>query len=171
MTLRDQYLGTRIKQKPDITGKGGTAWNVTFPRREGLKAIVGAYIVYHPGGHPFWDHWLMSCIHLREIEGTPPAVMHYSDATHEMMTVALDPGYALPNPEDASMVHYLSPLDFNEQFKVDNDAQAHEVLEVLVVLACDAIISPDVDFKQAWTAALWKTAHRVKSAPGGATLQ
>lgn len=163
------YQGTRILHMPDLVSTPphgrGRAWRVNWTTARAVQshpdATVASWLVHAPGAHPFWDHYVFSIIHLRKTEGLPAPNLAYPDATHEMMIVALDPGESLPDPKTMITMHYLRPVDFHEQCKLRNDADADKLLEVLVTLAVDNILSPDTDYRDAWTAAFWKTAHRL----------
>ena len=54
----------------DITGTHGRAWRLELGTGTALQnATVASYLLYVPGAHICWDHWLVGVAHLREIEG------------------------------------------------------------------------------------------------------
>ena len=167
------YQSTRILTPPDLQGQGergrGQAWRIDLDAARRATQIkdgsVSAWIVHAPGAHLCWDHYIFSIIHLREVEGMPAPTLRYPDATHEMLIMALDPGFSLPDPRQFIKCAYLQPADFIEQCRLPDDAAADELLETLVILAVDGLISPDTDYRQVWTAALWQTAKRLNPNP------
>lgn len=132
--------------------------------RRDWDATVGIYIVQAFGAHPLWDHWAVCVIHLRPIDGVPPAKRLFATATHELMIVALNPDAPLPELGPSPItVHTLSPVDVIEQFEVENDAGAAEILALSVKAIVEGYMSPDQDFRAKWHTAIQRTAEHFRS--------
>lgn len=165
MSPTNPYQGTRIAAPPTFTGHAGYAWRLEMPPvgQRGLPdhdGTVDMVIVKVAGAHPLWDHWMLSVIHLRPIEGVRPAHITRPGATHEVIFVALDPGRPLP----ASLVvassfrpHFLLPVDLAEQIIASDDAQAQQIFELAVRAIVSGVASPDADWRAWWRAALAET--------------
>ena len=63
----------------DIVGRVGKAWVISG---EGWPATVAGYYIHRPAGLP-WTWWQIAVVHLREVEGAPPAKIFLPGATHE----------------------------------------------------------------------------------------
>lgn len=163
MTVR--YQGTRITAPPTFAGVGGSAWRVQLQElgqraTPDQDATVGCFLVQAPGAHAFWDHYIVSVVHLRPIVGVKPPVITRAGATHELMIMALNPEQPLPSPVVAPgwQIHFLTPIDVIEQFRVADDAIADKVLELAVRAIVDGCGSPDQDWRRWWTNAIAETA-------------
>lgn len=106
--------------------------------------------------HPFWDHWAIGLLHLRDIPGLPPAVKDNPDQTHEFMILALNPGENINNRTvyDADNLPqplpWLKPVDVTVRFKCENDAKAQDICEQAVKLIVAGRASPDQDYRTFW---------------------
>jgi hypothetical protein len=166
-----RYGGTRIAEPPTFEGRAGKAWRLTMPP-PGERPLrdhdgtVGGFIVNAQGAHPFWDHWMISVVHLRPIEGVQPATIVVEGATHELMIAAIDPELPLPSLDAATeswRVHWLRPIDVLEQFQAKDDAVAHQILELAVQAIVGGYASPDQDWRRWWKNAVASTAERYAS--------
>lgn len=160
------YAGTAITEPPTFTGRAGRAWRLRMPpvghrHRPDNDATVDAFIVRVPGAHIAWDHWMVSLIHLRPIDGVKPAEIRVGDATHEFMILALNPEEPLPGLDVDENFHpaWLSPIDVAEQFTAANDAVAAEIGELAVRTIVDGYASPDQDWRAWWKNAIATTAQ------------
>src|SRR5687767_6509261 len=97
-----RYQGTRIEEAPTLSGPAGQAWRLRLAppgerSRPDFDGTVAIWICRAPGAHILWDHWMLTAIHLRPIEGVKAAHKHFEAATHEFMIVALNPEQPLPS--------------------------------------------------------------------------
>lgn len=165
------YCGTRIDAQPTFSGARGRAWRVTLPpvgerRRRDEEGTVGMFIVQASGAHPLWDHWFVTLIHLRPIEGVKPAHIRQEGATHEFMIASADPTAPLPGlvidgPEWRP--RWLTPIDVVEQFAATDDVVADRILELAVRAIVDGVASPDQDWRPWWKNAIATTAEHYHS--------
>lgn len=110
---------------------------------------MSAWIVYAPWAHPGWHSYLLSVVHLRESEGAKPPVINLPGATHELMLLALDPGYPL---QARRLPHFLTPPNFVGQFVADSDEAAAERVAGDVRDICAGLLNPDTDALRQWIA-------------------
>jgi hypothetical protein len=140
---------------PDKVGVG-RAWRVILePRTLDQTATLACWLVHCPGAHPFWDHWLIACIHLREIEGVAPPAKDYPEAEFELMVAALDPKSDL-DPDRCNW-QVLTPLDVHEQFHGVSDEIAQHIAEMFVNVVVSGKLSPDRDYRSVWRTMLRNT--------------
>ncbi len=143
-------------RRPDFVGAGSwCAWRVKLPaigqrERPDHDATVGMWLLFCPGAHLAWSYWWLTLIHLRPIDGVPPAKITTSGAGWELMCCAQSPDDA-PNPDDAASLRMLHPLDWIVQFgDVPDDTRAREVAELVVKSIMRGDCSPDQDFRSFW---------------------
>lgn len=160
------YAGTRINEPATFRGVAGDAWRARVPEvghrgRPSFDATVGGFIVRAPGVHVFWDHYLVSVIHLRPIDGEKSPVIRRPGATHELIIAALNPERPLPPLDwtDDYSVSFLTPIDVEAQFVAANDAVADRILELSVRTIVDGLASPDQDWRAWWERSLEHTAR------------
>jgi hypothetical protein len=167
------YAGTTITEPPTIAGRYGRAWQVRLPPvgQRGAPQFDGtldAYLLHRPGAHAFWDHWLVSVVHLRPIDGVPPAVLQAPTSTHELLIAALDPQTALPTLDVTDLTtwrpHLLRPFDVMEQFSAANDAIAADVFDVAIRTIVEHGASPDQDWRGWWRSMIAETAATLAGA-------
>ncbi len=162
-----RHRGTRIEEAPTFQGRGGKCWRVRLPPvgqrfRPDWDATVGCFIVHVPGAHIAWDHWFVSVVHLRPIEGVKPAFVRAAGLTHEFVIASIDPDSPLPPPVVSGPnwgPRFLTPLDVVEQFTTANDAVADEILELAVLAIVGGQASPDSDWRAWWKDSIARTAQ------------
>jgi hypothetical protein len=139
-------------REPDFKGAFGTLWRVAKPdpaklERPDHEASLGVWLLTVPSAHPMWHSYALAVISLRDIPGVPPASKQYSEATHELLLMALDPGVSLPDPDDALhfKLAYLTPPNLVEQFHGVTDEQAVQIGELLARSFIDGHANPDTD--------------------------
>jgi hypothetical protein len=159
-----QHGAWLAERPPTIEGHSARAWIITaHPQHPDETASVAAWLLYMPGAHPFWAYWMLSVVHLRNIEGqSRPAIKHHDDATHELIVLTLNPEHAPPDPARWDHVHYLEPFDQVIQFTVPTDADAAKLLELAVRRCCDGYLSPDQDYRDVWRRAVAETAAHAR---------
>jgi hypothetical protein len=123
-------------------GPWGEATELTVPHdgNPDHLATLANWFVWAPPAHPLWPHYILSCVHLRDIEGqSKPPHRRFSDASHEVLLIALNPQLGpwtaenvveklLARPERSP---YLRPLNACEQFSHATDDQAIELTRSL----------------------------------------
>lgn len=139
------------RRDPDLQGPAGRAWDVPFPKdKDGTHAGLSTWIVNVPGAHPFWSWWAIHLIHLRELEGFPPAKKQYPEAEYEFLITAINPEQC-PEPDpDIPGYPFLEPVDVCEHFHGIIDADAIRICRLAVRAIVDGHLSPDQDFRPAW---------------------
>lgn len=153
---------------PDLEGYG-RAWKVECPDAlaHQREAACGQWLVHAPHGHPWWPWYAVQAVHLRPLEGQPPAALQFPGASHELLVVALDPDKPLPevkrwgSPDTPPMCH-LEPVDQCVQFIVADDDQARQVCELVVRHIVLDGQSPDQDFRAYWASGIANTAEHVR---------
>lgn len=113
-------------------------------------AIVATWIIEAPWAHPLWHSYILSLVHLREVEGQPPATIYRPDATHEMVLEALNPEFPRQAIFDRCEIARLSPVNFAVQLAVRDDAAAAAVALDVVQRIAKGRLNPDTDFRQQW---------------------
>ena len=143
-------------RNPDKQGKAGQAWIIDVKKRGGpaVDADVRTYMVKGKSFHKFWDTWIVSMIHLRDIPGMPPATLTKPNHTHEFLIMALDPGKDTKNffnydPDDFK-ANYLEPIDCCVQFECPTDVEALDLCDVAVQAIVNGQMSPDSDYASVW---------------------
>jgi len=141
---------------PDKQGPWKAWLSKAAPRSLAQTATIRAYLLHCPGAHAAWSYWMVDLIHLRPIEGVPPASKSYAEAEYELISIALNPAHdAALDPDDASTFRHLRPIDFAHQFHGVDDASAIDLLDRLVDLVVAGRLSPDSDYARAWKQLLW----------------
>jgi hypothetical protein len=95
-------------------------------------------------------------VHLRAVEGLPPAHFDYPEAEYELNTIALDPQKCPPDV-DAFRLPLMMPLDVHEQFHGVTDEQAVAMIERSVEMIVAGELAPDSDFRATWKRYVWGT--------------
>lgn len=121
-------------------------------------------LLHCPGAHAFWSWWQISLIHLRPVEGYPPAKV-LPGMTHEIVTLAIDPERCpVPDPKDwAAGYPHLLPIDVEQQFQAPDDATAVALFEWLCEEVSRGQLSPDQDYRRFWAAQIQAWLERRKA--------
>lgn len=141
---------------PDVSGMGSAvrAWEI-----EPTGSVCGRWLVSHPGAHPSWSWWVVSAVHLREEPGLCAPSLQFDEATHEIISVALDPGYE-PDPDNLN-IRYLTPIDLVHQVGGITDAQAAHLVRGMVLWSATGEISLDSDYASVWKRTLNRTVEHI----------
>jgi len=139
-------------REPDIAGSHGKAWKLKVKPPQD-KTTLNAYVLSCYGAHAFWNWWVVSIIHLHDVEGMPAAVKNYPEATHEFLILTINPESCPPDPDNLE-VAYLMPPDAALQFDGLTDEQAAKFVDEAVCAIVDGRISPDQDYRSAWEQAI-----------------
>jgi hypothetical protein len=153
-----------MRRKPDVEGPYGRAWRLATPKPE-HAACLGSWIVNVPGAHPFWEHWLVALVHLRDVPGIPPAHKKYTSAEFEFSIQSINPE-TCPEPDpDKSGDGYplLRPIDVVEQFHGLSDHDAQRVVDRCIEAMLHGRISPDQDARTLWNLAIQETVAHFRS--------
>lgn len=159
-----------VIQAPTLSMPRGKAWRLDLrivrannpPRKE--DAAVDVWLVEAPWAHPAWHSYLITLIHLRPIEGTPPPVLLREFVSHEILVLALEP----QGDRDRLLVEgtgqhcrVLSPQNYAGQFTEIEDALAQARVRYAVEQICTGNLSPDSDFRAQWVALFGPDAREV----------
>lgn len=152
--------------KPTLEGKFGRAWDLS-DTPHAKATTVGAFLIETAPRtfHPFWFQWMISVVHLRDVEGFLPAHKEYPDAEYEFMIVSVNPEHPTTAEEiiGGGALQYLLPVDVVVQFHGVSDDEAAD----LAKMAASAIVhhgfSPDQDFRSDWKETLWNSIEHVRT--------
>lgn len=145
---------------PDLKGPAGQAWKT--PIEPGPHTSLALWLINVPKAHPHWSWWTVGVIHLRDVEGLPPAKKHYPEAAYEFLIMALNPERCPEPVLDPSSWSFLSPADVVEQFHGMIDIEAVRLCEQAVRAIMDGRLSPDQDFRSAWHNTIQTTAEHYR---------
>lgn len=129
---------------------------------EGHPTALASALLHCPGAHAFWSWWLISTVHLRPVEGFPPAELYVEGATHEILVVAIDPERC-PTPDPAACMQgypHLTPADQIVQATLRSDGAAIDLHRWLCEEVAAGRLSPDSDYRRLWQDSI---AHWVKT--------
>lgn len=132
---------------PTISGRHGHAWQIenTLFAEQFRRFMAGpAWFVLLPAAHPLWPHYLLSCAHLRTVDGFPRPQLSFPEATHELVLQALNPESA-PNPTDTNGWHTMTPVNVAEQFHVDDDEQAASLVRLVAQALVHGVLPSECD--------------------------
>lgn len=142
---------------PDLDGPRGQAWLVRDDETRAMYAktnrkvpptsTVVWWLIHAPGYHPWWNNYQLSLIHLRPVDGLPPAKINLPGATHEVMLFAMSPDSQFSLE---SFMIPLSPANFFGQFIAHDDESAAEKIKETVNEILIGSLSPDTDYVREW---------------------
>lgn len=144
---------------PDLHNRW-SAWRLPVKPTTKPHASLGLWVVHCPGVHVAWSYWAVSLVHLRPLEGAPPAALSYPDAEYEITSIALDPAHE-PDVDGNAGLRFLMPVDVSEQFHGCTDAQAVQLLDLFIRTIVDGRLAPDSDFRSQWKRSLWATLEHI----------
>lgn len=150
-TLRVPSMGGA----PDEIG-AAWEWNNSMP------ATLAAWLLHRPDAHPFWANYLVSIVHLRPIEGMPPAKKTSPEMTHELLVLALDPNH-VPNPDDEKTCRPLQPANLVHQLALPDDATALQLVEQFTRALVDGSLNPDTDHRSCQKRWIEETLSKLRS--------
>lgn len=149
-------------------GPMGTATLLDInPKIHGAATTVTWWLL-QGGWHPAWSQFVLAVVSLRDVDGYPPAKLHYPGATHELQVLALDPGnpprvHSVPElvEHGIALCGYLQPIDVIHQF-IATDDEMTELAELLARACVDGMMTPSTDdareaIRQGWLSACVKT--------------
>ena len=103
-------------------------------------AVVARWVVTSEVFHPVWRQYMMSLIHLRDIDGYGSATLDFPGATHAVCSVTLDPS---KGDFQEGGFEYLVPINFEAQFTAASDTDAQKVLDSFVVRVLNSEMTPE----------------------------
>lgn len=134
---------------PDLEGPAGRAWKVDRGARDDGKAnaSVEGWILNLPRANPvgLWSWFSVELVHLRPVEGVPPATVTVEGATHELLALARKSGNGCDPDDPTTWGGVLRPFDLVRQFRVEGDEAAVEVLRGMVEGYVRGQVVPDSD--------------------------
>lgn len=158
----------RIRHQAEMETAHADSWGY-------VSSSLADYIINGPY-HPLWSWWYLGLIHLRPIEGAPPAIKQYPEAEYELMCMSLNPDGEPGRPKvpnldkieagdmKGGLPGFLTPADFAVQFHGVTDEQAREVAEH-AARAIARGVSCDSDFRSWWKRAIPNTVEHVLGEP------
>lgn len=107
-------------------------------------AALRAVLLHRPDAHPIWHTYMLSIVHLRPISEAPPAILRFSDSSHEIAILALDPDCS-PYPHVARSVRPLMPPNLAHQIRGRTDQTALTLFGAFVTALSSGELNPDTD--------------------------
>lgn len=115
-----------------LSGRAGAAQEQFVQLEPGdnpdFQAHLGSWFILAPLQSPAWDHYILSLIHLRPIEGVEPAVILQKGATHEFQMAAIA-REGIPVADNPATWRWLQPVNLSEQVNLPSDEAAVRLLE------------------------------------------
>lgn len=164
---------------PDLVGRVGQAWKVnvgpaTLDDRQRLLSSSGtsldSYVVTGPW-HPFWDHWLVYLVSLKDIPGIDPPKKSYPEAEYELAIWSLQAPDGQRSGMKASLADIeagrkgfaiLTPPDAVNQFHGLTPDEANSVLRLVVTAIVGGRASPDSDWRNWWRVYIENTVRHAR---------
>lgn len=110
-------------------------------------AALRAVLLHRPDAHPVWHTYQVSLVHLRPLPGAPAAALTSSDASHEILILALDP-QSQPDPAVPSTIRPLMPPNLAHQLRGRTDDHALTMFAAFVQALSVGELNPDTDHRQ-----------------------
>lgn len=149
-------------------GRNGRAERLTLdPSLQGADTTLAWWLLTGTW-HPAWPQFVISVIHLRDVEGREPAKLQFPGATHELIVLALNPGDPPKVYEAADLERkglklcgYLEPIDVVHQFEA-TDEQMEKLARLSAWGCVDGLLNPSTDdareyYREQWLIACVKT--------------
>lgn len=96
------------------------------PKEDKFGIVVGRWFIECvPHLHPLWNHYLVVCTSLKDVEGLPTAIKLTPEMTHELHVLALNRDHK-PVYNDDSTHQVLTPINYAYQFTA-TDEQAKQI--------------------------------------------
>lgn len=120
-----------MSDKHEIQGHLGYADKITDKRFDTHPTGIAGYLLCAPSVHPLWSYYVAQLVHLRDVEGIPPAQKQREDVTHEIVVLALN-RESPPKKDDIDTMKWLLPPNHVVQFSCDTDEKAAKILGEVV---------------------------------------
>jgi hypothetical protein len=151
----------------DVLPEGPRGTCLRLPAHEKWPATVCAWVVSAPWAHPVWSQYVISVVHLRDVDGVGAASITRPGSTHELLVVALNPQYPITTARDFVALAergtspLLTPPNVVHQFRCDDDEDAVEVCWLAVTAVLNARLTPEpegiVGAREEWVAGIAMT--------------
>jgi hypothetical protein len=140
------------------------------PALDGAGTTVCWWLLTGPW-HPLWPQFVLSVVSLRDVEGVPPAKLHFPGATHELLVLALNPddgptatvhtAQTLEQGGFRAVGGHLEPADVVHQFTA-TDEEMLQLADLLCRACVDGHLTPSTDdardrLREAWLSTCVKT--------------
>lgn len=162
--------------RPVYTGAFGEAQRLDInPALDGADTTITWWLLTGQW-HPIWPQFVISVVHLRDVEGRPPAKLHFEGATHELAVMALNPGdgpaATIHTPEVlargglAAVGGFLQPIDVVHQFTA-TDEEMVQLADLCAKACINGVLTPSTDdnrpaFREAWLSACVRTLAHIR---------
>jgi hypothetical protein len=147
----------------ELTGPHGTAIRIPRTHYTDKPATLDAFIITAPGWHPLWSQYMLALITLADLPGQPPATLERPGATHQIITMAMDPdlGPYTPDSFAGRRVQYLRPGNIGAQFTAA-DQQALDLLPLCAQAVIFGHLNPETSdapqrIRAAWAQSIQQT--------------
>lgn len=153
-----------------LEGPAGVAREVIVDEFDTVdqSATLACWFLTCPGQSPAWENYLLSCVHLRPVEGAEhDAVINVPGATHELMVLAMNPDFH-PVAEDPETWGFLRPTNVIEQFEVPSDNDAIRLTGQTVRAVLDGIFwaePPLAGQVEPWRSSIIRTSAHYRGEP------
>lgn len=136
----------------------GTANEVSIqPGVRGSDTTIACWLLQGQW-HPHWHQFVLSVVHLRELEGWPPPKLDFPEATHELLVMAIDPSEepcTVEELESGQQVKFLMPIDVAEQF-IATDEEMVRVTDLCAQACMDGRLNPSTDDARTFLREQWR---------------
>ena len=164
----------RTGRPSDLASTYGEAWELrATAQRPDQEASLAVWLLYVPSASPAWEYYYLAVIHLRDIDGVPPAHKDWPEAEYELMVLAVDPR-CRPSAEraEAHKLQFLRPGNVRVQWDSTSDEYAAGMARDAVKAILNGVlpVEPEgiVGARQLWQDAIRETAdHYVDPTHGG----
>lgn len=155
-------LGDRSTKRVVTPEHRRRAWKMPVNSLETRGCLI-RWLLHCPHVHIAWDHYQLSLIHLRYIDGLPPPQLESHDSEYELALYAVDP-HCEPDPDRPFSVIVLQGPCISTQFGDGlTDDQAIQITENAVLSCIGGYLLPDQDARAQWKSFVQREAIRAKS--------
>lgn len=153
-------------RSPDQKGGKVRAWNISGRIPElatdelQRQSALASWLLHVPWAHPFWTWYVLHVVSLADVPGFPPSHKFYPDASYQLIVGALHPDSQPYDPDTATRLAPLRPIDQAVQFHGITDAQAIRVAGEMVRLVTLGL-SPDQDFRSQWSTLVGEVVRKI----------
>ena len=146
----------------DFVGPYGASWRAE-PFAGGTQ--LGAWLLYAPLAHAFWDWHTLLLVTLEDMPGVEPATRYAPGARFELLVLAIDP--ERPPTSPAGPFVPMMPPDVLVQFGGELDTIGAVALAERLGRRCAmGSLVPDSDWQRHWIAVVRELAPDAVGPPG-----
>lgn len=132
-----------IEKKPVDEFGNNNIWEIEELHHTCLRAVLLRF----PEAHPMWHDYLISIVHLRQVDDLPAPALSNELSSHEISCFALNPEFN--NQPLVNGFQILVPPNLIFQFEGLTDEQAKEAFRLYLSALSNGRISPDTDYRNA----------------------